>query len=278
MRYPIEILQESSQPEHVIHLAHANGFPPACYRLLVDAIADNHQVVALPSRPLWSPPPDPQQFHSWEVMADDLLAGLDEHNLESVIGLGHSMGGTASILASIKSPQRFKALILLDPTLLPRQLLWLIRLTNLMPGLEMPLVRKALARKTTWESFDLALKRYQGRSLFAHWADGALEDYIRAISRENEAGQLDLIYPPDWEAQVYRTIPINIWKYVPKISVPCLVISGANTDTFTAKSVAYWRKLRPDISMITLPDTTHFLPMEAPQVIAQHINDFVDGL
>lgn len=278
MAYPLEILQGVTDPSEIIHLAHANGFPPSCYRVLVNELADNHQVVALPSRPLWTPPPDPQQFHSWEMMADDLLAGLTEHNLSRVIGLGHSMGGIATIIASIRQPERFKALILLDPTLLPRPILTLIKMTTLLPWTDVPLARKALARKRHWKSFEIALSRYQGRRLFEHWVEGALEDYVRSISRENDIGRLDLIYSPEWEAQIYRTIPMNVWKYVPQINVPCLVISGAKTDTFTAKSVAYWQKLRPDIPVITVPNTTHLLPLEAPIQIAKHIKQFIDQL
>ena len=278
MAYPIKILQEVANPIHSIHLAHANGFPPECYRVLVRELEDDQQVVALPSRPLWKPAPPPHEFKHWETMADDLLAGLAEHNLAEVIGLGHSMGGTASMIASIRQPERFKALILLDPTLLPRSVLWLIKMTSIVPWMDVPLARKAMARKRQWESFENALSRYQGRRLFGRWVDGALEDYVRSISHENDDGTLDLIYPPEWEAQIYRTIPVDVWKYVPQINVPCLVISGAETDTFTAKSVAYWRKLRPDIPVITLPETTHLLPLEAPKLIAQHIKQFVNQL
>ncbi len=278
MTYPIEILKDTSNPRATLHLFHANGFPPSSYRVLVNELSDNFSVVSLPSRPLWTPLPDPTQVRSWDFMADDLLAGLAEHELSSVIGVGHSMGGVATIMASIREPERFKAIILIDPTLLPHSILWLIRLTKIWPWIDVPLARKALARKRQWESFENAIERYQGRRLFARWVDGAIEDYVRSISQENEEGQLDLTYPPEWEAQIYRTIPVNIWKYVSQIKVPCLVIRGAETDTFVQKSADHWHKIRPDIPMITLPNTTHLLPMEEPATIAQHIAEFIDRL
>lgn len=278
MAYPIEILKDTPNPRAILHLAHANGFPPRSYRALVNELNDDLKVVSLPSRPLWTPPPDPNHIQNWEFMVDDLLAGLAEHQFPSVIGIGHSMGGVATIMASIREPERFKGIILLDPTLLPRQILWLIRLTKIWPWVDVPLAKKALARKRQWESFENAIERYQGRRLFARWADGAIEDYVRSISQENEHGQLDLIYPPEWEAQIYRTIPSDVWKYVAQITVPCLVISGAQTDTFTPKSVEHWRKIRADIPILTLPDTSHLLPMEEPAAIATHITEFINQL
>ena len=34
----------------IVHLAHANGFPPGAYRLLAETLTDRYQVIARPSR------------------------------------------------------------------------------------------------------------------------------------------------------------------------------------------------------------------------------------
>jgi pimeloyl-ACP methyl ester carboxylesterase len=80
----------------VVHLAHANGFPPGAYRPLVEALVDRHRVIALPSRPLW-PESQPESAPNWHVMADDLVQGPDKMGFNHVIGVGHSMGGDLTL-------------------------------------------------------------------------------------------------------------------------------------------------------------------------------------
>src|SRR5262245_22227216 len=100
----------------VMHLAVANGFPPQTYIPLFQPFTERYRVVSLPPRALWSGQHDPSETGSWRALADDLLAGMETHKLNNVIAVGHSFGGVASALAAIKQPQRFRALILLDPT------------------------------------------------------------------------------------------------------------------------------------------------------------------
>ena len=57
------------------------------------------------------------------MVADDLLEAFQEKDMRDIVAVGHSFGGIASLLAVIQEPQRFKALILLDPVILmPEQL------------------------------------------------------------------------------------------------------------------------------------------------------------
>jgi hypothetical protein len=50
----------------IIHLAHANGFPPGTRRPLADALSDHYRVIALLSRP-FQPSAQPQDTPTWPV-------------------------------------------------------------------------------------------------------------------------------------------------------------------------------------------------------------------
>lgn len=277
---PLLELQPGKDPSATLHLYHANGIPPETYRVLVDALDDDLRVVSLYARPMWNPPVSPNGFDSWRIMADDLLRGLDEHGLDRVIGVGHSMGGTTTMLASIKQPQRFTGIILLDPVLMPRRFLWLMRVLRAIIGYNIPLADMARNRRRTWESAEAAFTRYRGRAMFERWPDQALRDYIDSISRPvgDNSSALELIYPPEWEARIYETMPVDVWQHVPKITVPTLVICGAESDTFRPLSAHLWRKLRPDINVISIPDATHFVPVEAVEAVASAMGEFIRGL
>ena len=56
-------------------------------------------------------------MRTWDDMADDLAQALRARGLEGVIGVGHSMGGVATLLASVKHPKLFRAVVALDPVL-----------------------------------------------------------------------------------------------------------------------------------------------------------------
>lgn len=277
---PLHTLKETESTTDTIHIYHANGFPPTCYKGLANALPDHYKIVAFEARSIWTPPPPIETMQDWQVMADDLLNGMDQQGLQKVISIGHSMGGVAAMLASLKAPERFKALVLLDPTLLPRHFLWGMRAARLNPRFQMPLTTLALKRRRSWMSREEAFDRFKGRGPFARWPDNALHDYVAAITKPiaDEAGNIsryELNYLPEWEAQVYETIPLNIWSAVPKISIPTVVICGTDSDTFQSKSVKYFQRLRPDIKVIPIPGATHFLPMEVPEIIAGYIKDFL---
>tara|TARA_B110000211_G_scaffold102362_1_gene119164 strand:+ start:51 stop:830 length:780 start_codon:yes stop_codon:yes gene_type:complete len=54
------------------------------------------------------------QDHSYELMASDLLKYLDDHSIEKVCLLGHSMGGKTVMLFAENHPDRVSKLIIAD--------------------------------------------------------------------------------------------------------------------------------------------------------------------
>jgi pimeloyl-ACP methyl ester carboxylesterase len=271
----------SDNKNPTLHLAHANGFPPGVYTEYITHLAEHYSVVSLPARPLWEPPPPPENMASWHDMAEDLLTGLEYHRLTPVIGVGHSMGGVATILSSIRRPEWFRAIVLIDPVIMSRRALWMIRLLRFFrPNIQYPLTRQALRRRRQWASREAAFERFHGRSIFARWPDTALWNYIDSVTRpaDDETEGIVLRYPPEWEARIYQTIPLEIWRYVPKISVPALVIRGEETDTFSHASAQLWQKLRPDIPVITISAAGHLLPIERPAEVARQTLTFLNNL
>jgi pimeloyl-ACP methyl ester carboxylesterase len=78
---------------------HANGYPPGCYRALLEDLTQKFQVRAMLQRPLWEDS-HPGELHDWTPLTADLLRYLDENHTAPVIGVGHSMGGIAPLRAA----------------------------------------------------------------------------------------------------------------------------------------------------------------------------------
>ena len=272
----------------MIHLAHANGFPPGAYRRLAETLTPRYHVVALPSRPLW-PGSSPASAPTWHPLADDLVAGLDGLGLApsgtgSAIGVGHSLGGVLTLWAAIRRPDLFRAVVLIDPVLLPPSWLWMVRLFR---GLGLwrrqPLVQGTLRRRRTWPSRQACFEQYRARSLFARWPDESLWDYVEAGTRpldgvEAGSGQVELVYPPEWEAQIFATTPTGVWRDVPKLRTPALVVRGEDSKIFLPTAQARVARRLPHAQLAAIPGAGHLLPMERPAETGAAILDFLDSV
>ena len=265
MPYPLIEIGGSGPP---IHLALANGFPPEAYRPLLEPFTARYRVLCLLPRPLWNPPPAPDGLSSWRDLATDLLHGLRAHNLEGVIAVGHSMGGVHSLLAVLAEPCRFRALILLDPTILPPLPLAAIRLLQALGmGSHFPLVRGALRRRAHFESVEEAFAYWRAKPLFRDWSDEVLRLYAEGLTCPAPDGSVTLRWSPQWEARIYQTILTDVWRDVPRLRglLPTLIVRGEQTNTFVAASERRMRRLLPEATLITLEGHGHLFPMSAPQ-------------
>ncbi len=277
-RTHLDLLQDFGGDGPLVHLAHANGFPPGSYRPLAQELADCCHVVALRSRPLW-PGSRPQSAPTWQPMVDDLVEGLEGLGLKGIVGVGHSLGGVLTMWAAIRRPALFRAVVLVEPVLLPPSWLWWLRLMRLL-GLSrrQPLVQSALHRHRTWPSRQACFDHYRAKPLFARWSDEALWAYVEAGTRPRPEGGVELVYPPEWEAQVFATSPTGVWRDVPNLRAPTLLIRGERSETFRPTALARAARLIPHAQVAVIANAGHLAPMECPAETARLIAEFVTGL
>ena len=280
MHYP---LIEHGGRGPVIHWAPATGFPAETYRPIYEAFADRYRLVTMPPRALWpgiGAPPDAPG--SWEEYAVDVDAGLTEHGVTNAILVGHSFGGVASMVAAVRNPGRYRALVMLDPTLLPEPVLVQFRAakaTGWQRPMPHPLARRARERRNEFATRDEAFAAWRGRKLFADWSDAALWRYVESGLRPAGAG-FELRWSPAWEAHDYESIYTEGWSEVARIpaGLPVLVINGGTSDTFGAESVARFKGLAPGAVMETVPGFGHLFPQAAPGETAERIGEWLAGL
>lgn len=250
-----------------LHMALANGFPPQTYAPLLNPLTDRYQALSFPPRPLWTDPPPAHTLRTWQQMADDLLSALDAHALTGVIGVGHSMGAVATLLAALESPQRFAALVLLDPTIFPPSAFWTLRLMR-MVGLQgrFPLVNQALRRRAHFENEQAAFDYWRGKRLFKDWADDVLWLYVQGLTQPAPDGGIMLSWSPLWESRYYATIYTHTWRKLPQLEgrLPILVIRGTTTNTFLEPAAARFRRVVPSAHYAEIEGHGHLFPQSAP--------------
>ncbi len=260
----------------LVHLAHANGFPPGTYRPFVRPLLDRYHVIGLPARPLW-PGSRPEEMRDWHLMADDLIQGLDRLGAQAIFGIGHSMGGVATLWAAVRRPDLFRAIVLIDPVILSPALSLVVRwLRRLGITPRKGMIQQALRRRRVWASRQACFERYRVKPHFARWSDEALWAYVEAVTRERPDGQVELIYPPEWEARIYATVPTDVWESVPRLRVPILVVRGGLSQTFLPQSLAAMKRRLPHARLVVISGAGHLVPMEQPMKAGQAVREFLE--
>jgi pimeloyl-ACP methyl ester carboxylesterase len=252
----------------ILHMALANGFAPLTYQPLLTPLLPHFHTVCLPPRALWPDAPPPVSTHTWRDIATDLLDGWAAQRWERLIAVGHSFGGIASMLAALQQPQRLRALILLDPTILPPPILRAVQVARFFRvSARHPLTTQALNRRTNFATHDEAFTYFRGKRLFHDWSDEALWLYVRGGLAAKPDGTWTLAWPSVWEAHYFQTIYANSWADLPKLArltLPILIIRGGTSETLTAESAARVRRLVPNADYAEVAGHGHLFPQSAP--------------
>ena len=260
----------------LLHFTHSNGYPPGCFRQMLKPLTAEYHVVGIRLRPLW-PGSDPQDMESWDVIAADLRQFFAEQGYRQVIGVGHSLGAVATMMAAWQDPDLFRALVLIEPVFLPPKILNMI---VVQPELaeKMPLLSLTRRRRTHWPDRQSAFDHFRRKPVFQRWPDETLWDYVNYALHETDQGEVTLTYRREWEARFYAHPPLNVWEDIPKVIQPILAIRGADSDTLFPQSWQLWRELQPDATFVEIPEASHMVPMERPQLLATTILDYLKFL
>jgi pimeloyl-ACP methyl ester carboxylesterase len=265
-----------------LHFMHANGYPPACYLPLLEHLKTNFRVFGMHLRPLW-PNSNPADLHDWTPLSQDLLRCLADLERGPVIGVGHSIGGIVTLRAALMEPSRFRGIVLIDPVLFPPYFIAMWNITRAL-GLgwkSHPKIAGALKRRRHFDDLDIVFRGYRRRDVFRNMSDENLRAYIQGITRPRAGGGYELAFSPEWEAQIYYTgiwRDFDLWRKLKQLQIPTLILRGAQSDTFWAKTAARVRRAQPKVQIETLENTTHILPLEDPERVNRFIVEFANKI
>ena len=256
-----------------LHFAHANGFNCEVYRGLLSPLT-HFQIFASDMRghgfttlaaPLGMP-------DKWAVFGHDLAVFLNLIHPGPLILAGHSMGAIASLMVAAQHPERVKALVLVEPVLIPGIDFTgqLRRLAGIKPQ-QPNLADRAARRREIYASFDEVFFAYRGRGAFQTWPEETLRDYLRGgLLPTGNGTEVRLACAPSWEAENFRSGPPGISRLARQLRCPLTLIIGEN-GTASEQEVANITRLHKPTRVVRVPGATHFLPMERPDIVREEI-------
>ncbi|MGW8187667.1 MAG: alpha/beta fold hydrolase [Desulfobacterales bacterium] len=264
-----------------IHFLHANGFCAGTYTpFLRYLLADFHVFASDVRGHGGSSVSGAPRIRHWDIFATDLTLTIEKAMRPPVIGMGHSLGAVTTMIAAAKDPRLFSALVLIDPVIFPRKLLWRMAAMKIL-GLYSAVgpARMARKRKRIFKNKQTALRRFAaGRGIFKSWSKDFIEAYLECGLLEKDTHSAILKCDPELEAQIFESVPLNVWSHVKKITCPVLVVRGEASETFLRQAANRITAVRPEFELQEIPHAGHFVPMEQPQACALVILTFLRKL
>lgn len=251
-------------PGETVHVYHANGFPAGVYQLFLNALSQHFNVYAMDGRAIWAA--EQPNHRDWQIYADDLIAFLDAQQIGPVIGIGHSMGASSTVLAALKRPDLFKSLVLIEPAMVDWPLRLMMKLLPKRIIRDSKLVKGTLNKPDRWPdeaSYLTYIKKFSGYKLFS-------EETFQAFSRHAIKPTGDghtLVFSNHWESHNYTHPPylLGCLKQLDNLNIPTVAISGRANKFFGQVLWQKWQAKQPSAVFIKNEKYGHLIPLEAPQ-------------
>lgn len=252
---------------------HATGFHARVWDETIRALPETWRAIAVELRG-HGRSEETGPISAWEDFAPDIMELFDALDVRGAIGVGHSLGGFQTAWIAAERPETYAGFVLCDPVIASPEIAKQRRFNGVASPADLPVARRK-ADWADWRSFHAAFK---DRSPYSLWRPKVFEDYCRFGLRKNADGAgRRLACAPLLEASVY----FNSWRadvlgklHLVRIPVTILrakftpFVKGPRTDYLRSTT---WEGLAgyfADGEDVYLPERTHFIPMEDPDIVA----------
>lgn len=253
---------------HAIQFSHANGFPAPVYTHLLKQLESDavHYINRMGHGEF---PVD----GSLGNLASELIHALEQKNNGPVVGIGHSSGAVATMLAASQRPKLFSEIILIEPAFFSGWKRAGIRLaTQLGYADKLGPTPKALKRRDHFPDKATARDYFLQRRLFQLFHPQCFEDYLDHGLIPSPEGGLELAFSKKTEIEIFRSTqtrsPENLRQLKGKM------IYGESSDLFWKSDVAWWKRALPNFELVPFAGG-HLFPLEKPDETAELINSLL---
>ena len=260
----------------LLHFTHATGFNAQTYQALLTPLQGRFRVTAADMRGhgFTTLPAHPGPMASWSTFTGDLPPILDGIDTAPVVLAGHSMGAIVSMIVAGNFPARVRGLVLVEPVLVPhysRAITKVMGLLGRKPPPNSNLAEMAAKRRAIFPSFEMAQSSYRGRGAFKSWPDATVADYLRGgLLSTGNGTEMRLACEPLWESSIFQNAPPGIARLASRVRCPLTLIYSGN-GTAREREVQIVARRHGNARLVQVPETTHFLPMERPDIVQDEI-------
>jgi len=246
-------------------IAHATGFHAHCYVPMLPYLQPHFDVWAVDFAGHGASTAPADGDYAWSGYAGDLLDAIGHTGASSVRAFGHSMGGTATLLAEKERPGVIETAWLYEPIIFPPEIV---------PRNSM-MAEAAGKRRREFDSRASALHRYASRPPLGIMRSDALANYVEFGFHDTDAGTVTLACTPETEAATFNnaeTSVEHIRALRPRIVVACgHTEEGPNPAEFAGPTV----DALANAELRRYEQLSHFGPMQDPSRVAKDAAEFL---
>jgi pimeloyl-ACP methyl ester carboxylesterase len=250
-----------------IWLAHATGFCAGCWTPVAAGLAGlAGRIVGWDHRGHGGSDSNGCPVSWWDMAGDaiEVVSSFPPRQVPS-IGVGHSMGGAAIVMAALTRSGLFDAIVLVEPILLAPP----YRRTPY------PLAEVVRKRRRSFPMREKARANFERKIPFSRWHPDALSGYLNHGLVECADG-VELACAPEFEAEVYDTAGAHgAMALLGDLDLPVHVMVGDASETY---DIAWARKIVdaiPGATLEVVAGGTHFIPFERPEVVVAAVERII---
>lgn len=237
------------------------------WRSLAAALSSRYQLIAPDQRGRGNSDWDPDCNYYTDAYLADLEALVAHFGLDRFALLGHSMGGTTSYVYADRHPEKLTALLIED--IAPGS-------SSVGAGAKR-IVAEMAALPGGFASWDAAREYWRARRPSVS-AD-ALEQRVAESLRLSADGRITWRYDSDGIART-RLDPdparvVNLWPIVERLSVPTLILRGAQSDFCPADTVAEMCRRNSRLESLEIPQAGHYVHDDNFPAFTAGVTDFL---
>ena len=260
-------------PKPILHFSHANGFPASSYGAMLGELGRHYRVGAIEAIGTDTRYP---VTDGWPLLVDQLIDALQaDYGGRPVLGVGHSLGAYLTFLAAARRPDLFRAIVMLDAPVISAVkggVLGAIKRIGIVDRVTPAGATRD--RRAEWASREEARAHFRTRRLFRHFTPECLDDYVRhGLVRRGHVWRLRI--DPAIETQIYRTVPHDMHRELPRLAVPAGFVGGTHSDVVRRVGM---RPMRGPHFLKRRVPGGHLFPFEHPAETAEAVHGLLQTL
>ena len=278
----IEIFDNKDKPG--FQFAHATGFNALTYKELLEPLSDNFNVRAVDARGhgFTKLKADPQDMYDWKIYCDDLIKSVElfvEKTQKPIILSGHSMGAASAIQVAAIRPDLVSGLVLVDPVLMTSKIKIIFKIGRKYPIFKnFPIIKQGMMmseatkkRRRYWKNKEEIFNSYKNKLIFKTWTETTIRNYIEG-GTELVGDETRLTCDPLWEAATFSSWKHDAMGLIDKLNCPITLLQAEFNSTARGNGpIKLMQQDKLGVHKI-VKGSTHFLPMEFPDIIKEEIN------
>lgn len=249
-------------------LVHAAGLHGLVWRPLAACLSRHYRCVALDLRSHGDSDAAPDGDLDWRNFAGDVAAVVTGLGLRRPLGVGHSSGATALLLAEQDAPGTFGALYCFEPVVVPAD-------PPLGPDPGSWLAGAARRRRSVFPSRQVALSHFASTPPLASLHPDVLEAYVEHGLAEAPGEGVVLKCAPEHEARMLEMATAHdCYLRLGSVSCPVMLAWGAGTDAYGEAAAGHLLTRLPDARAEAVGGVGHLGPLEDPERVAASVARF----